>query len=80
MYYTLGKARVTNWGCFGLLQIRASVVTNWGSYYKLGHINNQSKISAPTCNGEFELPDGSYSISDIQDYFECILKTLGKDS
>ena len=25
-------------------------------------------------NGEFELPDGSYSISDIQDYFEYILK------
>ena len=25
-------------------------------------------------NEEFELPDGSYSISDIQDYFEYILK------
>ena len=23
---------------------------------------------------EFELPDGSYSVSDIQDYFEYIIK------
>ena len=27
---------------------------------------------------EFELPDGSYSISDIQDYFEYILKKHGE--
>ena len=31
-------------------------------------------MSAPTWNEEFELPDGSQSISDIQDYFEHILK------
>ena len=36
--------------------------------------NNKFKISAPTWNEEFELPDGSYSVSDIQDYFEYILK------
>ena len=36
--------------------------------------NNKFKISAPTWNEEFELPDGSYYISDIQDYFEYILK------
>ena len=36
MYYKLGQACVTNWGGFVLLQIRANVVTNWGSYYKLG--------------------------------------------
>ena len=36
--------------------------------------NNKFKISAPTWCDEFELPDGSYSISDIQDYFEYILK------
>ena len=36
--------------------------------------NNKFKISAPKWNEEFELPDGSYSISDIQDYFEYILK------
>ena len=31
-------------------------------------------MSAPTWNDKFELPDGSYSISDIQDYLEYILK------
>ena len=36
--------------------------------------NNKFKISAPTSNEEFELSDGSYAISDIQDYFEYILK------
>ena len=41
--------------------------------------NNKFKISAPTWNNEFELPDGSYSISDIQDYFEYILKKHGED-
>ena len=35
---------------------------------------NKFKISAPTWNEEFELPDGSYSISHIQDYFEYFLK------
>ena len=36
--------------------------------------NNKFKISAPTWNDEFDLPDGSYSISDIQDFFEYIIK------
>ena len=36
MYYKLGQACITNWGSFVLLQIRANVVTEWGSYYKLG--------------------------------------------
>ena len=41
---------------------------------KSSYNNNKFKISAPTWNEEFTLPDGSYSISDIQDYFEYILK------
>ena len=36
--------------------------------------NNKFKIFAPTWNEDFKLPDGSYSIFDIQDYFEYILK------
>ena len=36
--------------------------------------NNKFKIFAPTWSEEFQLPDGSYSISDIQDYFEYISK------
>ena len=35
-------------------------------------------MSALEWNKEFELPDGSYSISDIQDYFEYILKKGGE--
>ena len=41
---------------------------------KSAYNNNKFKISAPTWNDEFDLPDGSYSISDIQDYFEFIIK------
>ena len=36
--------------------------------------NNKFKISTPTWNDTFDLPDGSYSIADIQDYFEFIIK------
>ena len=36
--------------------------------------NNKFKISAPTWTDTFDLPDGSYSIADIQDYFEFIIK------
>ena len=32
MFYKLGKACVTNWGSFVLLQIRVKVVTNWDSF------------------------------------------------
>ena len=42
--------------------------------YKKVIKNSKLKISAPTWNEEFELPDGSYSISHIQDYFEYIFK------
>ena len=41
---------------------------------KSSYKNNKFKISAPAWSDEFQLPDGSYSISDIQDYFEYILK------
>ena len=39
---------------------------------KKSYKKNEFKILAPTWNEEFELTDGSYSISDIQDYFEYI--------
>ena len=52
-------------------------LSNLRIYYTRKNINssynnNKLKISAPTLNEEFELPDGS--ISDIQDYFEYISK------
>ena len=40
---------------------------------KKSYENIKFKISSPTWNEEFELPDGSYSLLDIQDYFEYIL-------
>ena len=42
--------------------------------HKNSYNNNTFKILAPTWNDKFELPDGSDSMSDIQDYFEYILK------
>ena len=55
------------------------VLSNLSIYYmwknvKSSYNNNKFKMSAPTWSEEFELPDGSYSVSDIQDYFEYILK------
>ena len=54
-------------------------LSNLSIYYTWKNIksscnNNKFKICAPTWSEEFELLDGSYSISDIQDYFEYILK------
>ena len=51
---------------------------NLSVYYTWKNIkseyNNKFKISAPTWNDTFDLPDGSYSVSDIEDYFEFIIK------
>ena len=49
----------------------------WKNIKKL-YKNSKFKISAPTWNDEFELPDGSYYVSDIQDYFVYILKRHGE--
>ena len=46
--------------------------------YKKVIQKNKCKISGPTWNEKFELPDGSYSVSDIQDYFEYIFKKQGE--
>ena len=37
--------------------------------------NDKFKISAPTWNDKFDLPDGSYSVSDIQDDLSISSKT-----
>ena len=55
-------------------------LSNLSIYYtwknvKNSYNNNKFKISAPTWSEDFKLPDGSYSVSDIQDYFEYFLKT-----
>ena len=58
-------------------------LSNLSIYYtwkniKSSYNNNKFEISAPTWNDKFELPDGLHSISDIQDYFEYILKKHGQ--
>ena len=50
-----------------------SIYYTWKNI-KSAYNNNKFKISAPTWNDTFDLPDGSYSIADIQDYFEFIIK------
>ena len=46
-----------------------SIYYTWKNIKSL-YNNNKFKISAPTWNDKFELPDGSYSVPVIQDYFE----------
>ena len=58
---------------------KSVALSNFSIYYtwkniKSSYNNNKFKISAPTWSEEFELLDGSYLISDIQDYFEYFLK------
>ena len=58
---------------------KSVALLNLGIYYtwkniKSSNNNNKFKISAPKWSEEFKLPDGSYPISNIQDYFEYILK------
>ena len=58
-------------------------VSNLGICYTWKNIknswkNNKYKTSAPKWNEKFELPNGSYSISVVQDYFEYVFKKHGE--
>ena len=55
-----------------------SIYYTWNNI-KSSYNNDKFKISSPTWNEEFTLPDGSYSISDIQDYFQHILRKHGEN-
>ena len=59
-----------------LYQIAAITIhrKKWKSHIK----NKKFKLSAPTWNEEFEVPDGLYFLSDIQEYLEYISKTHGE--
>ena len=50
-----------------------SIYYTWKSI-KSEYNNNKFKISVPTWNDTFDLANGSYSISNIQHYFEYIIK------
>ena len=56
-----------------------SVYNTWRNI-KSSCNNNKFKISAPAWNDKFELPDGSYFVSDIQDYFEYVFKKHGENT
>ena len=54
-------------------------LANLNIYYTWKNINsecsnNKFNILTPTQNDTFDLPDGPYSIADIEDYFEFIIK------
>ena len=43
---------------------------------KSAYNNNKFKISAPAWNDKLDFHDGSYSLWDIQHYFEYIIKDM----
>ena len=53
--------------------VNLSIYYTWKNI-KSEYNNNTFKIFAPTWNETFDLPDDSYAIYDIQDYFEFIMK------
>ena len=63
--------------CFNLdkhTALHVAIYYTWENIRKQ-YKNNKLKIIAPTWNDELKLPDGFYSVSDIQDYIEHIIKT-----
>ena len=67
---------------------KTMVLGNLSLYYtwknvKSTYNNNTLKVSAPTWSDIFDLPDGSYNISEIQDYIEYMIKnheTIGENA
>ena len=54
--------------------IRKYIQSSYNNKFNNNSNNNNNIISAPTWSDEFELPEWSYSVSDIQDHFEYIFK------
>ena len=54
-----------------------SIHNTWKNIKKL-YKNNKFKLSAPTWNEKLELLDGSFSISEIQEFFEHLYKKRGE--
>ena len=60
-----------------------SIYYTWKNVKSTNNNNDKFNISAPTWNDTFDLPDGSYNISKIQDYIEYIIKkheTVGENA
>ena len=72
IYYLIDKLDLRN-------PNKNMALTNLSIYYtwknvKSTYNNNKFKMSAPTWNETFDLPDGSYNLSEIQNYIEYIIK------
>ena len=52
-----------------MAQANLSIYYTWKNVKSI-YNNNRFKISAPTWNETFDLLDGSYNISELQDYIE----------
>ena len=63
----------SRWGEKSVALSNLSIYHTWDNI-KRSCSNNKFKISAPIWNEDFKLPDGSFLVSDIQYYFEYILK------
>ena len=59
-------------------RVLISIYYTWKNI-RSSYNNNKFKISTPTWNDKFEFPDGLYYLSDIQNYFEYILKRNGEN-
>ena len=70
-YYFTDKLNFKNNKTITLANL--SIYFTWKNV-KSKYNNNEFKISAPTWNETFDMSDGSYAITDIQDYFEFIIK------
>ena len=55
------------------LNLKNPIYSTWKNI-KSEYNVNKFKVSVPTWNDELNLPGGTYSVSDIQDYFEYIIK------
>ena len=76
IYQFTDKLNLKNPNNKNIRRVNLSIYYTWKNIIS-AYNNNKFKISAPTWNDEFYLPDGSYLISDIQDYFEFIIKKHG---
>ena len=61
-----------------MLLYQILVCTSHRKKLKKKSYKNKLKISVPTWNKKLDLTDGSYSVSDTQDYFEHIFKNTEK--
>ena len=72
IYQFTDKLNLKNPNSKNIESVNSRIYYTWKNIKSVPN-NNKFKLSAPTWNDEFNLPDGSYSVSDIQDYFKFII-------